>query len=47
MKEIAGVIAFIFTIVLLFSSEELRDLVKIGLLAYIGYIIFEIWKIIK
>ena len=47
MKEIAGVIAFIFTVALLFSSEELRDMAKIGLLAYIAYILCEIWKIIK
>ena len=47
MKEIAGTLAIIFTLILLFSSEELRDITKIGLLIYIGYTLCEIWKILK
>ena len=47
MREIAGVIAIIITIILIFFSEEFRDITKIGLLVYIGYILTELYKAVK
>ena len=47
MREIVGVIGLIITLILICSSEQIRDVVKIGLLGYISYNLYEIVRILK
>lgn len=47
MREIAGVIGLIMALILICSSEQFRDIVKIGLLGYISYNLYELIKILK
>ena len=46
MKEIAGVIVIIMIIILMMLSEQFRDFIKVGLLIYISYILFHIYKVL-
>ena len=47
MREIAGVIALVISIILIVFSEEFRDILKVGTLLFIAHIVFEIYKVIK
>lgn len=46
MQEIAKVLAIIMTVILIMVSEQFRDIVKIGFLMYISYILFHIYKVL-
>lgn len=46
MQEIAKVLAIIMTVILIMVSEQFRDIIKIGFLMYISYILFHIYKVL-
>ena len=46
MQEIAKVLAIIMTVILVMISEQFRDIIKIGFLMYISYILFHIYKVL-
>lgn len=46
MREIAKVLAIIIIIILVIDSEQFRDIIKVGFLMYISYILFHIYKVL-
>ena len=46
MQEIAKVLAIIIIIILVIDSEQFRDIIKVGFLMYISYILFHIYKVL-
>ena len=46
MKEIAAFIAIIMLIIFILISDEFRNVVIIGLLVYITYILSEIYRVL-
>lgn len=46
MKEIAAFIAIIMLIIFILISDEFRNVVIIGLLVYIIYILSEIYRVL-
>jgi len=47
MREIAGIIAIVISIILLVMSEQFRDLIKVGTLLFIAHIVYQIWEVLK
>lgn len=46
MREIAKVLAIIIIVILIIDSEQFRDIIKVGFLMYISYILFHIYKVL-
>lgn len=46
MREIAKVLAIIIIIILVIDSEQFRDIIKVGFLMYISYVLFHIYKVL-
>lgn len=46
MKEIAAFIAIIMLIIFILISDEFRNVIIIGLLVYITYILSEIYRVL-
>ena len=46
MREIVKVLAIIIIIILVIDSEQFRDIIKVGFLMYISYILFHIYKVL-
>ena len=46
MQEIAKVLAIIIIIILVIDSEQFRDIIKVGFLMYISYVLFHIYKVL-
>ena len=46
MREIAKVLAIIIIIILVIDSEQFRDIIKVGFLMYMSYVLFHIYKVL-
>lgn len=46
MREIAKVLAIIIIMILVIDSEQFRDIIKVGFLMYISYVLFHIYKVL-